>query len=262
MQLSKYQHIESSVSTHFIHEVRLEYVVCDSAEFKRNWTTSELESIAIEIEDSPAPVILEKIDTTADQTEPLYRILFGTKYFIAANILQWETLPALVLQNQQNQSVREFLSHKVFNWDHLDEIECARAYEWLRTVCHYTVDKIASMRNISRPVIGNQLRLLKLPSLVQDYLQNGLLRKSHCFELLKLDSAQRQIALAKEVADGLHSVRELKAIVETELHTPQTIEKNPPQPNFQIEVQEASIQIHCDSLQKRDELLAYLREFR
>jgi ParB family transcriptional regulator, chromosome partitioning protein len=253
MSLHLLQYPRAQTNSNFIQEVRLDSIVCDTSDFKKEWTTGELEEVAEEIESSPAPMIVECVD----KQEGLYQVLFGIKYFIAANLLQLETLPALVLQSQHS-TVERFLGSSIFNWEHLDEIECAKAYEWLRTVCHYTVEQIAAMRKISRPVIGNQLRLLKLPRSIQRYLQLGRLSKSHCLLLLKLPDAKRQCALAEKVVDGMYSVRSVKEMIEKELPTPALSTKSKP---LNITVDKTSIAISFENDKERERLLAYLRDF-
>jgi len=180
------------------------------------------------------------------------------KYFVAANLLQRETLPVLVLESQQHRTVEKFLDSSIFNWEHLDEIECAKAYEWLKTICHYTVDQIASMRKISRPVIGNQLRLLKLPTKIQRYLQLGHLSKSHCLLLLKITDAKRQCVLAEKIVDGMYSVRSVQKMVEKELPSPTLVTKSKP---LKIAVDNNTISISVENNEERERLLAYLRDF-
>jgi len=248
------QYPRSKPGSHFIHEVRLDSIVCDTSDFKREWTTGELENIAEEIENSPAPMIVECID----KQEELYKVLFGMKYFVAANLLQRDTLPVLVLESQQHRTVEKFLDSSIFNWEHLDEIECAKAYEWLKTICHYTVDQIASMRKISRPVIGNQLRLLKLPTKIQRYLQLGHLSKSHCLLLLKITDAKRQCVLAEKIVDGMYSVRSVQKMVEKELPSPTLVTKSKP---LKIAVDNNTISISVENNEERERLLAYLRDF-
>ncbi len=258
MSLLATKPLYSTMHTSIIQDISLDSMVCDTDEFRQNWTTAELKQLALEIEDSPAPLIVERVESGSEE---LYHIIFGSKYFIAANMLGLESLPGLILQSQDSNTVQDFLGSTVFNWDHLDEIECARAYQWLRSVCNYSVDQIAKLRHISRPVIGNQLRLLKLPKLIQEYLQQGHLNKSHCFLLLKLNNAQDQVTLAKEVVDGTYSVRELKRIVE---------ERQPPlmvpvsqkvDSNLHITVSEHSIEIAVDSPETKKRLLDYLQNF-
>ena len=151
-------------TAHFIQHIALDSIVCDTDAFKQEWTTSELEAIGYELEDRPAPIIVQSINGK----------VISIKFYLDLSIsslrifLACQTIPALVLHPQRNNTVARFLDSNLFNWQQLDEIECARAYEWLNSVCKYTIDEIAKMRKISRPVIGNQLRLLKLPTLFND----------------------------------------------------------------------------------------------
>ena len=150
---------------------------------------------------------------------------------------------------------RSIFRLELFNWQQLDEIECARAYEWLNSVCKYTIDEIAKMRKISRPVIGNQLRLLKLPHSVQRLLKLGELNKSICLLLLKLTDPAKQSLLADTIVKEALSVREAKELIHREL--PNTKKK----PALDITVHEQSIEIVFDSVEQRDRLLAHLRSF-
>lgn len=235
----------------FIQQIPLESIVCDTDAFKQDWTTSELESIGYELKERPAPVIIECIN----KNEDLYQVLFGLKYFIAANLLAWTTIPALVLHPQHNNTVARFLDSTLFNWDQLDEIECARAYEWLNRTCKYTIDEIAKMRAISRPVIGNQIRLLKLPYSVQRLLQEGHLNKSICLLLLKLPDTEKQSSLANIIFKDSLSVREAKALIHSHLPT------RAPKPSLEINIHENSLEISFDSTDQRNQILAYLRNF-
>jgi len=240
----------TAAQLHAIQYIPLDSIVCDTNSFKQDWTTAELEAIGYELEERPAPVIVQCIDPT----EELYQILFGLKYFIAANLLGLQSIPTLTLQPQAN-TIQRFLDSSFFNWDQLDEIECAKAYEWLNSVCKYTIDEIAKMRKISRPVIGNQLRLLKLPHSVQRLLQEGRINKSICLLLLKLTDPKRQIHIAHTIVDEGLSVREAKTLIHAELPKPK--EKNP----LPIQVLENSIEIFFESVEQREQILAYLKNF-
>ena len=250
MSLSKLQPSVAQ-TTHFIQQIPLESIVCDTETFKQEWTTSELESIGTELEERPAPIIVQCIN----QKEELYQVLFGIKYYIAANLLSFPTIPALVLHPQNNNTIARFLDSTLFNWDQLDEIECARAYEWLNGMCKYTIDEIAKMRRISRPVIGNQLRLLKLPFSVQRLLKQGQINKSICLLLLKLPEQNTQSTLANTIVRESLSVREARKLIHQHLPSRKT------KPSLDININEDSIEINFESIEQRDQILTYLRNF-
>ena len=248
MSLPKLQN--TAAQTHAIQYIPLDSIVCDTNSFKQDWTTAELEAIGYELEERPAPIIVQCIDPK----EELYQVLFGLKYFIAANLLGLQSIPTLTV-HPQSRTIQRFLDSSFFNWDQLDEIECAKAYEWLNSVCKYTIDEIAKMRKISRPVIGNQLRLLKLPHSIQRLLQDGRINKSICLLLLKLANPERQIYIAHTIVDEALSVREAKRLIHAELPKPKQ------KSALQFQVHENSIEIVFESTEQKEQLLAYLKSF-
>ena len=250
MSLHKLQQ-STAQTAHFIQQIPLDSIVCDTDAFKQDWTTGELETIGRELEERPAPIIVQSLHGE----DNLYQVLFGLKYFVAANLLACSTIPALVLHPQQNSTVARFLDSTLFNWQQLDEIECARAYEWLNSVCKYTIDEIATMRKISRPVIGNQLRLLKLPHSVQNLLKRGKINKSICLLLLKLSDSEKQSVMACTIVRESLSVREAKELIHRELPERET------KPSLEITVHERSIEVIFDSIEQRNQILAHLKNF-
>ena len=248
--MSLHNHAQStSQTTHFIQQIPLDSIVCDTDAFKQDWTTSELEAIGCgPLEERPAPIIVESLQGK----DGLFQVLFGLKYFIAANLLSFQTVPALVLHPQHNNTVARF-DPTLFTWDQLDEIECTKAYEWLNSICKYTIDEIAKMRKISRPVIGNQLRLLKLPHSVQRLLKRGDINKSICLLLLKLSEPKIQSHLADTIVKEALFVREAQTLIRDYL--PKRKKKS----TLNITVHPESIEVVFDSIEQRDQIIAYLK---
>ena len=77
--------------------------------------------------------------------------------------------------------------------------------------------KSLKCEKISRPVIGNQLRLLKLPHSVQRLLKRGDINKSICLLLLKLSEPKIQSHLADTIVKEALSVREAQTLIHREL---------------------------------------------
>ncbi len=193
-----------SISENSVREIALQNIVCDSNQFYKRWTTNEL--LDVNLADCPTKMILEPLSNCQ------YRLLFGIKYFLAANVMGITSLPALVLQSQHDQKAST-LAIDIFDWEHLDDIECAQAYQWLKDYYQYTTEQIATICSVSRPVISNQLRLLNLPLPIQGWLRDGSLSKSHCFLLLKLPSETEQLNMAKRIIKEMPSVREVKMMI-------------------------------------------------
>ena len=73
MSLQKLQQ-STAQTAHFIQQIPLDSIVCDTDAFKQDWTTSELEAIGYELEDRPAPIIVQSINGKDD----LYQVRYVT----------------------------------------------------------------------------------------------------------------------------------------------------------------------------------------
>lgn len=236
------------LSSNNVHHIELHNIVCDSSHFHKTWTTEELEQV--DLKDCPTKLILEALSNGS------YRLLFGIKYFLAANLCGRTSLPALVLQTQpESQSVSK-LAIDMFPWEYLDEIECAQAYLWLKEYYQYTTEDLATLCSVSRPVISNQLRLLNLPLPIQGWLRNNTLNKSHCLLLLQLPSSNQQIAMAKRIISEQPSVREVKKMIQEILPSPV---KKQDMPSVTIDESSQTITISYMSESQKEVLLTLLQ---
>ena len=73
---------------------------------------------------------------------------------------------------------------------------------------HHLSQQALSQRLLKSPsAVANKLRLLKLPPSVRDVLQKAGLSERHARALLRLRGEQRQLAAARQIAEGRLSVR-------------------------------------------------------
>lgn len=230
-----------------VHHVELQNIVCDSSHFHKTWTTEELEQV--DLNDCPTKLILESLSNGA------YRLLFGIKYFLAANLSGLNSLPALVLQKQQTGASIPKLAVDMFPWNYLDEIECAQAYLWLKEYYQYTTQELATLCSVSRPVISNQLRLLNLPLPIQGWLRNNTLSKSHCLLLLQLPTGAEQITMAEKIITEQPSVREVKSLIQAHMPTPVKKQDS----GISIDESSQTITISYSSEAQKEVLLALLQ---
>lgn len=82
--------------------------------------------------------------------------------------------------------------------------------------CGYTQEQAAKKLGKSRPAIANTLRLLTLPKQVLALVQSGELSAGHARVLAGLDSAERQVALARRCVSESLSVRKLEELAKEE----------------------------------------------
>lgn len=112
----------------------------------------------------------------------------------------------------------------------LNPIEEASAIRSLMDECGYTQEQAAKKLGKSRPAIANTLRLLTLPKQVLALVQSGELSAGHARVLAGLDSAERQIALARRCVSESLSVRKLEELAKEEPAAPAARKAAPPRP--------------------------------
>ncbi|MEZ4156771.1 MAG: ParB/RepB/Spo0J family partition protein [Candidatus Paceibacterota bacterium] len=96
----------------------------------------------------------------------------------------------------------------------LNAIEAAKAYNRLQDEFNLTQREIASRVGKSRASIANTMRLLSLPSEVQEAVGSGRVSESQARLLMTIDDAASQSRIFKEILFKNLSVRELKNEIE------------------------------------------------
>ncbi len=99
----------------------------------------------------------------------------------------------------------------------LNPIDEATAYRRLVDEFHLTQDAVASAVGKDRATVANTLRLLKLPSEVQNDVASSALSMGHARALLALPTDAAQLQAAREVKTRGLSVRETEALVKSSL---------------------------------------------
>jgi ParB family transcriptional regulator, chromosome partitioning protein len=141
-----------------------------------------------------------------------YQIIAGERRFRAARLAGLLEVPVVVRHTEDAQLLTEALVENVHRAD-LDAIEEAMAYRQLLDDFGLTHDALATKLGKSRSAISNSLRLLALPSSVQDLVTGGALSAGHARAVLGLSGAEDQERIAQQVvAEGL-SVRATEELV-------------------------------------------------
>lgn len=113
----------------------------------------------------------------------------------------------------------------------LNPIEEAQAYQRLIQNLGLTQDEVAQRVGKDRSSIANYLRLLKLPTKIQQMLEEDLISMGHARALLGLESEEEQLKLAEEIVARKLSVRETEQAVKKASAGPAMRENSTPQQN-------------------------------
>jgi ParB family transcriptional regulator, chromosome partitioning protein len=138
-----------------------------------------------------------------------YEIVAGERRWRAAKLAGLETLPALVQQRDDAQSLEAALVENMARED-LNPIEAARAVAGLVEELGLTREDVGRRVGRSRVAVSNLLRLLDLPDEAIALVEDGSLTEGHGRALLLADDHADRRRLARAAADGGWSVRVLE----------------------------------------------------
>ena len=153
-----------------------------------------------------------------------YIIIAGERRFRAAQKANLQTIPAIV---------REFNDHLMMEYalienlqrEDLTAIEEAEAYKMLMQKLDLTQERLAERIGKSRAYIANTMRLLQLPRVVQDDIENNIISVGHGKVLAGLKDEDLIIKFANVIKEKQISVRELEDLIkEASINQPE-IEK-------------------------------------
>ena len=151
------------------------------------------------------PVVRQRANGT-------YELIMGERRYRAAKAAGLKTIPVIIRQTADDELLREALIENIHR-SQLNALEEAAAYSQLLTDFNCTHDELAAKLGRSRPLISNTIRLMNLPTNVQQKLISGALSAGHARALLGLsDATEIEKLAARIVAEGL-SVRSTEEII-------------------------------------------------
>ncbi len=173
---------------------------------RKKFDQSKLEELAQSIKEYGilTPILLRKVGEK-------YQIVAGERRFRAAQISKLKTVPAIIESFNDNQMMEIALIENIQRED-LNVIEEARAFAGIQTSFKVTQEQLSKRLGKSRSYIANLLRLLTLPSNVQDMLAGDKLSMGHARTLIGLNNQDIE-KLAKEIVGKKLNVRETETLV-------------------------------------------------
>ena len=141
-----------------------------------------------------------------------YELIMGERRFRASKLAGLKRIPVIIRQTPNNELLREALIENIHR-SQLNALEEGAAYSQLLNDFNCTQDELAKKLGRSRTVITNMMRLLNLPTNVQQKVAVGTISAGHARALLGLTDAAAIEKLANRiVAEGL-SVRTVEEII-------------------------------------------------
>jgi len=157
------------------------------------------------------PIIVSKIEhEVEDGTKVEYQLIAGERRLMAAKMIGMERVPAIVRRVSQKAEQMELAIVENLQRANLNPVETARAYARLQDEFGLTQREIAVRLGKSRESIANNLRILNLPTEIQEAVIKNQINESQARLLLAIDDMAQQMAIFNELIKNNLSVRELR----------------------------------------------------
>ena len=174
---------------------------------RQTFEGEELEDLARSVKEQGilTPLLVSK-------TEEGYRLIAGERRWRAAQKAGLARVPVVVRETTPAQSLELALIENLHRKD-LNPIEEAMAYSRLLENAGVTQESLAARLGRDRATIANTVRLLKLPTSIQQDLMEDRLSMGHARVLAGLKDSLEQKAMRDEIIRKALSVRQTEGLV-------------------------------------------------
>ena len=161
------------------------------------------------------PIVVSKVEqVTAYGQTVSYRLIAGERRWRASKLAGLTTIPAIIRQSDVRREQLELAIIENLQRENLNPIESARAFARLQDEFRLTQREIATRLGKSREVVANTIRLLNLPTFIQEAIVQNLVNESQGRLLLTVTDIGSQERLFQELLRSNLSVRELRSKIQ------------------------------------------------
>ena len=139
-------------------------------------------------------------------------LIAGERRWRAAQLLGLAEVPVIV-READDRAVLELALIENLQRENLNPIEEAQGYAQLIEQFQLKQEEVALKVGKSRAVVANALRLLKLPSALQNYIRDGRLSVGHAKVILGLSGEKHQKLAAERILKEGLNVRQTEGLV-------------------------------------------------
>ena len=196
-----------------VFQIEIEKIVANPYQPRKTFDEQAINELAVSIREYGIlqPLVLEKKERETELgTRVSYQLVAGHRRLLGAKKAGLKTIPAIVRKKGEESHSLEMAIVENIQRQELSSIETARAYARLSDEFGMTQREIAAKLGKSRESVANTLRLLSLPSDIQDALLKSEISESSARLLLQISDPQMQKELFLRARDDSMSVRELK----------------------------------------------------
>lgn len=156
------------------------------------------------------PVVVRKSGSS-------YQLVSGERRWRAARLAGLERIPVVVRENVSDDDMLELAMVENVQRRDLNPIERAQGYRSLMQRLSLTQEQVAEKVGLKRSSVANHVRLLELPSEVQEAVGKGLVSMGHARALLGSPQPVRMLEMLEQIVRKDLSVRDVERMVRDDL---------------------------------------------
>ena len=146
-----------------------------------------------------------------------HQLISGERRLRAAIKAGWSEVPVRVIE-ADDRRVAELAIVENLQRKDLNALEKAASFQDYLETYQCTQEELAARLKIDRSTVANLIRLLELPSAVQDAVRGGTITQGHARALLPLGEENEQVAFCEKIKKEGLSVRATEQQVQDQIH--------------------------------------------
>ena len=193
-----------------VQHLRIDAIVPNRYQPRQSFSPQELAELTASLKQNGLlqPILVRR------KGDGIYEIISGERRWRAAKEAGLETIQAVIRNCGDEESVVLALIENIQRAD-LNPMEMAKTYHRMMNEFGLTQDTIAQRVDCERSSIANIVRLINLPSEIQQLIETNQISMGHAKVILGLHEQNEQLRVAKLVISNVLSVRETEKLVES-----------------------------------------------
>lgn len=202
-------------------QLQIEDIYANPFQPRKSFSPEKIKELADSINEAGLiqPIVVYK-------REDRYYLLVGERRWRAAQLLKWETMPAIVKDLSDDEVMIGALIENIQRED-LNAIEVAEGIEALLNKTGLNQEGAAGKLGMSRTALTNLLRLLRLPDTIKVGIVSGEISPGHARPLLALENDGDRLTVYAKIVQSKMSVRQAESLVKNFYKLKKITEKKP-----------------------------------
>jgi ParB family chromosome partitioning protein len=193
-----------------VQHLRIDAIVPNRYQPRQTFSPQELAELTASLKQNGLlqPILVRR------KGDGIYELISGERRWRAAKEAGLETIQAVIRNCGDEESVVLALIENIQRAD-LNPMEMAKTYHRMMNEFGLTQDTIAQRVDCERSSVANIVRLINLPSEIQQLIETNQISMGHAKVILGLHEQNEQLRVAKLVVSNLLSVRETEKLIES-----------------------------------------------